>query len=261
MNQRADATPTRWPGRVFLAAGTILYTGPGAVADEHAHHAVQLVWSFGGPMLLHIGGRTIERRAVLIPANESHSLNASGNEIALLLLESHAPRGRRLNRAARADPGRELADHLSTIGPPTIGWSTTGAMAWADEIVAALGSPGAVGIEVSSVSRRAIDHIERGIDGVPRLAEAAAAIGISPTRLTHVFTKEVGVPFRRFVLWTRIKRAVTELQAGGDLTRAAVAAGFTDAAHFSRTFRAMFGLSPSLVLPVAELAGTIWRPR
>jgi hypothetical protein len=36
-----------WPGHVFLAAGTILYTGPGAMAERHAHHAVQFVWSAG----------------------------------------------------------------------------------------------------------------------------------------------------------------------------------------------------------------------
>lgn len=250
-----------WPGHVFLAAGTILYAGPGAMAERHTHHAVQLVWSAGGPMLVEIGGRTLERRAVLIPANEPHSLDASGRDIALLLLESHAPRGRSLNRCARAEVGRELAEELAAIAAPAPSWTPARAMAWSDAVIAALGTPVASDGEVSSVSRRAIDHIERGIDGVPRLAEAAAAIGVSPTRLTHVFTKEVGVPFRRFVLWTRIKRAVTEVRSGVDLTRAAIAAGFTDAAHFSRTFRAMFGLSPSLVLPVAELAGTIWRPR
>lgn len=128
-------------------------------------------------------------------------------------------------------------------------------------MVAALARSSTDATLVSSVSRRAIEHIERSIDSVPRLPDAAAEIGISPTRLTHVFTREVGLPFRRFVLWTRIKRAVMEVQSGADLTKAAMAAGFTDAAHFSRTFRATFGLSPSLVLPIAELAGTIWRPR
>ena len=47
-------------------------------------------------------------------------------------------------------------------------------------------------------------------------------------------------------------------RSGGDLTEAALAAGFSDAAHLSRTFRAMFGLSPSLLLPFVELTGTPW---
>jgi AraC-like DNA-binding protein len=82
---------------------------------------------------------------------------------------------------------------------------------------------------------------------------------VSPTRVTHQFTSEIGIPVRRFVLWTRIKRAVEAHRTGRDLTAAAIEAGFSDAAHFSRTFRAMFGLSPSLVLPVAEIIGRAWR--
>lgn len=101
-------------------------------------------------------------------------------------------------------------------------------------------------------------YVESAIDGKPQLTEAAGRAGVSPTRLTHVFTREVGIPFRRFVLWTRLKHAVAATQAGHDLTEAAVAAGFSDSAHLSRTFRAMFGLSPSLVLPLAELVGSLW---
>ena len=108
----------------------------------------------------------------------------------------------------------------------------------------------------AGVSRRAIAYVESAIDGMPELGEAARRIGISPTRLTHVFSREVGIPFRRFVLWSRIKRVAEATQAGKDLTQAAVAAGFSDSAHMSRTFRGMFGLSPSLLLPLMELIGS-----
>lgn len=49
--------------------------------------------------------------------------------------------------------------------------------------------------------------------------------------------------------------AVAATQRGAHLTQAALAAGFSDSAHLSRTFRSMFGLSPSLVLPHAEIVG------
>lgn len=121
----------------------------------------------------------------------------------------------------------------------------------------------ALGVEVSttpitSITRRAISYIERNLDGVPRVADVARQLSVSATRVTHLFTSEVGIPLRRFVLWTRIKRAASVHRAGEDLTAAAIEAGFSDAAHFSRTFRAMFGLSPSLVLPIAEITGRAW---
>ena len=48
--------------------------------------------------------------------------------------------------------------------------------------------------------------------------------------------------FRPYVLWQRMERAVAEYAAGATLTDAAYAGGFADSAHFSRTFRRMFGL-------------------
>jgi AraC-like DNA-binding protein len=63
------------------------------------------------------------------------------------------------------------------------------------------------------------------------------------------------------VLWARLQRAVREAGRGRSLTECAAAAGFSDGAHFSRTFRAHFGLSPSVVLPWIELDAPAWSPR
>ena len=50
---------------------------------------------------------------------------------------------------------------------------------------------------------------------------------------------------RRYLLWLRLQDAVRELAAGAPATDAAHAAGFADSAHLSRTFRRMFGITPS----------------
>jgi AraC-like DNA-binding protein len=49
---------------------------------------------------------------------------------------------------------------------------------------------------------------------------------------------------RRYVLWLRLQRAVAALSSGRSVTDAAYAAGFSDAAHLSRTFRRMLGCPP-----------------
>jgi AraC-like DNA-binding protein len=240
-----------WNGRIFLDTGLILYVGPGAGADPHAHHAVQLVWSADGPFDVVIGGRHEQRTAALIPANSEHSLDATGHRIALLLVESHGTRGTALDAAAeRMVAGRELAHALAAVAfPEKVAASQVAG--WTDGVLNALGVQ-ATRSPLSSVSRRAIEYIEQHLDGVPRVEDVARTLSLSTTRITHLFSDEVGIPFRRFVLWTRIKRAVITHQSGSDLTTSAIAAGFSDAAHFSRTFRAMFGLSPSLVLTAAE---------
>jgi AraC-like DNA-binding protein len=79
------------------------------------------------------------------------------------------------------------------------------------------------------------------------LRHPASAVGLSPSRLMHVFTESVGVPLRPYILWLRLQRAYGELMRGASVTEAAHCAGFSDAAHLTRTFRRMLGTTPSEV--------------
>lgn len=80
--------------------------------------------------------------------------------------------------------------------------------------------------------------------GPVRTSDVAGRIGWSTARLTHLFTDQVGLPLRRYVLWLRLMTALRAVADGADLTAAAHAAGFADSAHLTRTCRAMFGLAP-----------------
>ncbi len=82
-------------------------------------------------------------------------------------------------------------------------------------------------------------------EGVVRLGAVVRQSHLSASRFRHLFAEEIGLPFRRYVLWRRLRLAVIEIQAGADATAAAHAAGFADLAHFSRTLKAMFGVTGS----------------
>ena len=86
-----------------------------------------------------------------------------------------------------------------------------------------------------------------GINDATSLEVLAGAVGLSPSRLMHVFTSSVGIPLRPYLAWLRVQRAAIEIVSGNSLTEAAITAGFSDAAHMSRTFRRMLGIPPSLL--------------
>jgi AraC-like DNA-binding protein len=92
---------------------------------------------------------------------------------------------------------------------------------------------------------RAVAALQDGADEELSAAAAAAAAGLSTSRFQHLFTQEVGVPFRRYRGWQRLRAAIREAAQGTSLTAAAHAAGFADQAHFSRAFRTAFGAPPS----------------
>lgn len=92
-------------------------------------------------------------------------------------------------------------------------------------------------------------------EGVLRLDSVARESGLSPSRFRHLFAQDVGLPFRRYVLWRRLRLAVTALGDGADATTAAHAAGFADLAHFSRTLKAMFGVTATQALRIPKPSG------
>jgi AraC family transcriptional regulator len=94
---------------------------------------------------------------------------------------------------------------------------------------------------------RVVAFIRRSLYGPITLAAVAKVVHRSPSRLAHRFTEATGVPLRRYVLWCRLRMAADAAMRGASLTEAAHLAGFADSAHLSRTFRAMFGVAPSLL--------------
>lgn len=90
----------------------------------------------------------------------------------------------------------------------------------------------------------ALQVARESADNIP-IAELAASLAMSVSSLEHLFKKEIGVPIRMFRIWFRLKAAVLYLKEGLSLTEAALRAGFYDSAHFTRTFKEVFGLPPS----------------
>ena len=80
------------------------------------------------------------------------------------------------------------------------------------------------------------------------LETAAGSVFLSPGRFQHLFKQQVGLPFRRYMLWRKLTRAMLAVGRERTLTAAAQASDFADAAHLTRTFLQMFGRPPSLMM-------------
>ncbi|MBA1148246.1 helix-turn-helix domain-containing protein [Ectothiorhodospiraceae bacterium WFHF3C12] len=80
------------------------------------------------------------------------------------------------------------------------------------------------------------------------LEHVARRVCLSPSRLVHLFKEETGATFRRQRLWIRVIQSTTLATRTQSLTDIASAAGFSDLAHYSRTFRRVFGVKPTSVV-------------
>ena len=92
---------------------------------------------------------------------------------------------------------------------------------------------------------RAKEYLEAHLSRSLLLADVAKAVGASPAYLTDVFRRVEGIPLHRYVIQLRLARALTELPHTNDLTRLALALGFSSHSHFTALFRCAFGITPS----------------
>lgn len=235
------ATAPRWSGSALLRPGVLAFTGSIGTTDAHAHHAVQVITATSALTVLdghsaqHVGTK------VVVPADAPHQIAVGAQEGTVVFLDPESAPGRAAHsRAVRS--GWTVTPVLSLTRRRALA-------AVVDELITSLaptpvvhGNDAARHPAVDDALRLLPDLVSAGPVSGTKLA---AMVGISASRLTHLFTEEVGIPLRRYVLWSRLRVAIIRVQAGDDLTGAAHGAGFADSAHLTRTTREMFGLPPS----------------
>ena len=216
----------------------------------HAHHAIQVTIGLGGIFKL-AAERFSAETAVAVAADVDHVFEAEGL-VAILFIEPESRLGRAVSRRFFGQGRLAILDtgEIADIGAG---------------VAAAFGSPGApdeafIDLGRGLISRLAgqaqahppdwrvrkmIGWAAENLEGRASLADVAPVVGLSSGRLSHLFAEQTGLPFRTYLLWLRLTRAVSRMAAGVAITQAAHDAGFADSAHFSRTFRRMFGVAPT----------------
>jgi len=77
------------------------------------------------------------------------------------------------------------------------------------------------------------------------LNELASGVNLSASRLEKLFKEQTGAPITQYRLQYRVLMGITLIAQGCSITDASLAAGFSNSAHFSRSFSSIYGVAPS----------------
>ena len=99
----------------------------------------------------------------------------------------------------------------------------------------------------------ALKYLGTELDHRVSIPELCSAVSLSPSRLEHLFSEQIGISISRYSLWIRLHKALEMITLGVSLTEVAHAVGFADSAHLSRTFRRLIGVAPSTLVKKIEL--------
>ena len=246
-----------WEGRVFLSVGCAFYLGPAGDTTPHAHHALQVSVGLDAPFRLRQGaGRWREYEAAIVPADVPHQLDGGWTDLLLLYLEPESAEGHpwlpgSRKRIQALDPAAASAMRAAVRKLVSSSPDEVDVTAVYDELLpsAHLGSEPRAPLDARVA--QAVRRLRASLDARRSLFDLAREVGLSPSRFRHVFRREIGMSAQSYVVWLRIYDACAAVARGASLSDAAYQAGFSDAAHFSRTFRRTFGLAPS------QLAGRL----
>ena len=241
-----------WNGHIFLDRGWLLYDGPIAATSAHAHHAFQIILASEQPVELVSGTESMAVDVAAIPADAPHAFASPAPRAVILYIAPESRAGRHLMaRLAGASPIANWVD----VARPLRGIARDAVDGWDearrihDTVLERLVPSDHRARPWPPAVQRMVALLPMRLDSELRLGKLAKELELSESRLAHLTSEYLGIPFRPYVLWLRLERAATEIARGRTLTEAAHHAGFADGAHLSRVFRRMFGIAPS------ELAG------
>lgn len=269
MEKTVKEAAYRWlsePSWYLWDGGFLLIAQADGVVPPHAHHAIQIVIALDGEVAIcGADEHWSQGPGIIVRADIVHSFNCNGAVGAMLFVDPESNEGTWLQSALKQEitmvPEARLTSSASAlrtfVEQPMESMEIT---ALIRHCVHAL-SPGAppsrqMDQRIVTVldAIRTRDDLRISLDGAAELAF------LSPTRFTHLFKEQVGLPFSRYMLWRKLTRAMVSIASERTIAAAAQAADFADAAHLTRTFYQMVGMAPSVLMrgKFAEIPSPFW---
>jgi AraC-like DNA-binding protein len=249
--------PSTWSGtaRWYLWDGGFFALGRSeGIVQTHAHHAIQIVISLDVP----VGAAEGEEawrfgHGLIVMPDVVHRYDANGAMGAMLFVDPESVEGRWLRTT--------VAENLFIVPEGRTVSAAAALRTFVERPLEAMDIRALVRHTVATLcagappARRLDERVTRVLDAIRAsddlrlpLETAAASVSLSPSRFQHLFKQQVGLPFRRYMLWRKLTRAMVAIGRERTLTAAAQASDFSDAAHLTRTFQQMFGIPPSVMM-------------
>lgn len=245
-----QTTASKWRGRLLASSGRFFYVGPAGDTRPHRHHALQLVVALEEPFEAQIErAESRSHRSLLIAADCEHRIEGRGQSLAIYYVDGSCDEGRVLSEWLAGESARALPSHAAQLrrtAQEALAEPSASALPFLRRRLAEVLQCEAPASPAGDPAvARATTLLEESLASPLPVPELARRVGLRQRELSARFRKETGLTIRRYVLWVRLKSAVSALAESRTLTEVAYAAGFADAAHLTRTFVQMFGVSPS----------------
>ena len=250
----SGATTRAEPRWYLWEGGFLVIAQAGGEVPPHSHHAIQIFLALDGAAAIRAGdGEWQEGQGIIVRPDVEHSFNPRGASGALLFVDPESSEGAWLQSVLTEDitlaPAARLQGclaELRTFFERPLESMEVGELVRHCVRAFCAGAPPSrrldrrIGTVLAKI--READELRMPLE------KAAALVHLSPDRFAHLFKEQLGLPFRRYMLWRKLTRAILAIGRQSSMADAAHASDFADAAHLTRTFHQMFGMPPSVMM-------------
>ncbi|HRI02255.1 MAG TPA: AraC family transcriptional regulator [Pyrinomonadaceae bacterium] len=238
-----------WRGLVLVWDEQAIFLGHAADASLHESPAIKVCVALDGNFSLRTGDADewIDYDSAIIAPGQPHAIDGRQNRIVMFLLAPETPLAQPLapifsqNGITKIHSG--AVEKIRTIFASFDQTRAGDEPNVCHQMVGAIGSGDSLPID--SRVAQSIEWIRSSREEGISVQEIASGVELSESRFSHLFTENVRIPVRRYLLWLRLRDAMHLLAQGRSLTETAHEAGFSDSAHLARTFRSLLGIAPS----------------
>ncbi|MBZ2190260.1 helix-turn-helix transcriptional regulator [Alcanivorax sp. JB21] len=244
-----------YSNHLYVWDDRFLYITPGITSGITQRHTTTLLVSLDGTgfELGDAAGRRQRYQAALVGRQVARALDSAGSPLLSLNFDPQSYEFHTLSaflagqsvRAVILRPDALNAAELDAAGHGTLDKASLFRIT--THLVQAISgySPKRVPMDMRAVYLA--QTIKQELPLVSSVSDLAQQVGLSADRLTHLFSENLGLSVKSYILWARMRRAVELIAQQESLANIAHDVGFSDSAHLARTFRQFFGLPPSYV--------------
>lgn len=240
---------------VYLWNGKMIFFRNSIFTEEHTHFAMQICLGLEDKVKIYDKEKNkYEGRIIIIDSNTPHIVKAKNRKNLFIFIEPTLLISRQIKERYSLNKNIYILDDnifqnylnkFFTIYGKSISYEIIYKVL--EEFLVSISQGYKRNLQIDFRIRKVLALLNN--DNVQYTSNLLSEVArLSESRLLHLFKAQIGIPIRKYILWRRLLKSIEYISLGKSLTDSAMESGFSDVAHFNRTFKKMFGTTPTDVL-------------
>lgn len=240
--------------KLFWDKDNIVFVSNHVDATEHSHCVLQIFLSFDEPLQVSVEGESICGKCIIINKNVQHKFSCNNTTYLSILIE---PCSNFAKELIKKIDGNYLIynKEIECIQQKAYAIINTNDKEKYLDFVSEFANYLGINRSAHVLDERIVKLLEKlqTCDCYDHTIEnLAKEVCLSPSRLSHLFAEQIGVPLKSYVQFHQLERAFTAILNGKSITDSAMLAGFNSPSHFAATVKKWMGMPVSTSIKDSE---------